>query len=356
MIKGLTHNQDGVLNMVEKYRGTISAGYAPGEGPNKQRHPVAAGFFRMLKEVTETKRIGGEEKTVIIKSWVLNNDIQTKLEQTLKNKMPRRIELVSFYKTADEMWESCLAMFSSSEGLMCKSHGTGTNARQLTFTPDGDRLWIDREFDGVKGCTYEKCPDYISKKCKPLGMLKCFPTIDLTPNPYRFESRSLNTVMGIESSLAKLWNLLNVAHAIKQKEANKPLKFDGFFGAKLYLVHKKTKSGGREVFISDLLPTESFIAEVMEPIKRGLEMKSKQAKLTASNETVSLLEMAESSLLESGINDTVDEEAIPLEIEEQKHIAQEFGADANISEHQEATLDDVQKDVAETLLDGSKEN
>lgn len=357
MIKGLTHNDDGVLNMVEKYRGKISAGYAPGEGPNKQKHPVAAGFFRVLKEITETKRIGSSESTVVIKSWVLNEKIQARLEKTLNsNKMPRRIELVSLYKTADEMWESCLAMFSSSEGLMCKSHGVGTNARQLTFTPDGDRLWIDREFDGVKRCPYERCPDYISKKCKPLGLLKCFPTVDLTPNPYRFESRSLNTVIGIESSLAKLWNLLNVAHAIKQKEANKSLKFDGFFGAKLYLIHKKIKSGGRDVFISDLLPTESFIADVMEPIKRGLDMKSKQAKLTASTETVSLLELAESSLMESGINDTVDEEAVPLELEDQKHIATEFGADADKSEPQEVTLADVQKEVAETLLDGSKEN
>ena len=141
------------------------------------------------------------------------------------------------------MWESCLAMFSSSDGLQCKSNGKGTNAKLLTFTPDGDREWIDRDFDGIKGCLYEKCPDSMSKKCKPLGMMKCFPTVDLTPNAYRFETRSINTIMGMESSFMKLWNLLNVAHAIKEKEAGKGLKFDGFFGAKMYLIHKKIKSG-----------------------------------------------------------------------------------------------------------------
>jgi len=351
LIKGLTHDDSGALNMIEKYRGKISTGYAPGEGPNKKNHPVAAGFFRILKEITETKRVGNSDAQVVIKSWKLNDSIQKKLETTLKSKMPRRIELVSFYQTIDEMWESCLAMFSSSEGLMCKSHGEGTNARQLTFTPDGDREWVDRIFNGKKGCPYKQCPDYISKKCKPLGMLKCFPIIDLTPNPYRFETRSLNTIMGIESSLTKLWNLLNVAHAIKQKEANSLLKFDGFFGAKMYLIHKKIKSGGRDVFISELLPTQSFIDEVMEPIKRGLDMKSKQAKIAASNESMSLLEMAETALLESGINDGTDEESVPLSIEDQQHIAKEFGADADIhGPQEEASLDDVKKEVAETLL------
>jgi len=353
LIKGLTHDNNGVLNMVEKFRGKISAGYAPGEGPNKKNHPVAAGYFRILKEVTETKRIGGSEKPVMIKRWVLNEPIQKKLEKSLGSDMPRRIELVSFYKTPQEMWDSCLAMFSSTDGLQCKSHGEGTNARYLTFDADGNRKWVDREFDGVKGCPYEMCPDYIAKKCKPLGMMKCFPSIDLTPNPYRFETRSLNTIIGIESAFTKYWNLLNVAHAIKVREAggSKDIKFDGFFGAKLYLVHRKTKSGGREVFVSDLLPTESFINEIMEPIKRGLDMKSRQSKLTGGDEkALSLLEMAESSLLEgTTVNDNVNEEDIPLAIEDQKDIAVNFNSD-NDTESQ-GQPDDVHQKAAEMLLD-----
>lgn len=356
MIKGLTHNQDGVLNMVEKFRGKISAGYAPGEGPNKKNYPIAAGFFRMLKEITETTRTGATETQVVIKRWILNEPIQKKLEKTLNNKMPRRIELVSFYKTPEEMWDSCLAMFSTSEGLMCKSHGQGTNARQLTFSPDGDRLWIDRLFDGQKGCTHEKCPDFISKKCKPLGMLKCFPVVDLAPNPYRFETRSINTIIGIESSLAKYWNLLNVAHAIKEREAGKSLKFDGFFGIKIYLVHKKMKSGGRDIFISELLSTKSFEDEIMEPIKRGLAMKSEQAKIKGSNESLSLLEMAGNALLETTVNDDTYEESMPLVIEDQKDIAVNFGADADKSDSKETTLDDIKKEVAETLLDSGQKD
>lgn len=354
LIKGLTHNQDGILNMVEKYRGKISAGYAPNEGPNNKNYPVAAGFFRMLKEITTTDRVGASQTTVVNRSWVLNEAVQKKLEKTLSNKTPRRIELVSLYKTPAEMWDSCLAMFSTSEGLMCKSHGKGTNARQLTFTPDGDRLWVDRNFDGQKGCMHEECPDFISKKCKPLGMLKCFPAIDLAPNPYRFETRSLNTIIGIESSLAKYWNLLNVAHAVKEREAEKSLKFDGFFGVKMYLIHKKTKSGGRDVFISELLSTESFENEVMEPIKRGLAMKSEQAKIKGSKESLSLLEIAENALLETTVNENTDEESVLLAIEDQKEIATHFGADADKSDSQEATLDDIKQEVAETLLDDNE--
>ena len=349
MIKGLTHNQDGVLNMVEKYRGKISAGYAPNEGPNKKNYPVAAGFFRILKEITTTDRVGASQTVVVNRSWTLNETVQKALEKTISSTTPRRIELVSFHKTPEEMWDSCLALFSTSEGLMCKSHGKDTNARQLTFTPDGDRLWIDRYFDGQKGCAHEECPDFKSKKCKPLGMLKCFPVIDLAPNPYRFETRSINTIIGIESSLVKYWNLLNVAHAIKEKEAGKSLKFDGFFGVKMYLVHKKIKSGGRDVFISELRSTKTFEDEIMEPIKRGLAMKSKQAKITGSDESLSLLEMAESALLETTIND----DSVPLGIEDQKDIANNFDADADKPD-QEATLDDVKQDVAEMLLDNNE--
>jgi len=356
LIKGLTHDEKGVLNAVEKYRGKISTGYAPNEGPNKRDYPIAAGFFRMLKEVTTTERVGNSETPVTIKSWILNEEIQTALEKTLDNKIPRRIELVSFYKTPQEMWESCLAMFSSTDGLLCKSHGLNQNARQLTFSPDGDRIWIDRLFDGKKGCLYHDCPDFKTKKCKPMGSMKCFPVIDLTPNPYRLETRSINTIMGIESSFAKLWNLLNVAHAIKEQEVKKTLKFDGFFGAKLYLVHKKIKSGGRDVFITDLLPTPSFIDEVMEPVKRGLNMKQKQAKVEATPENLSLLELAESSLLGTTVNNDTAEEPVPLELEDQQHVAKEFGADAAKEESQEMSKE-TQNEVAETLLNNNdKEN
>lgn len=351
MIKGLTHDEEsGLSKMVVKYHGKISTGWAPQEGPNKKNAPAAAGFFRILKEITRTERVGSTAKTVAVKDWVLNETIQKALEKATKDERPRRIEIVSLYKTPQEMWESHLAMYSSSEGLLCKSHGKGENAKYLTFDPDGGRKWIDREFDGVKGCTYKECPDFISKKCKATGLLKCFPVINLTTNPYRFETRSINTILGIESGLEQLWNLLCVAHAVKEREAGKTLKFDGFFGAKLYMIHKKFKSGGNDIFITELVSTPDFISQVMEPIKRGLKFKAKQATLIGADGAASLLlEEAGQKLLESTPE---GDDAVPLEIEDQKSIAKNFVADADSPETTENVSDaDVAQEASATLLD-----
>jgi hypothetical protein len=156
LIKGLTHDEEsGLSQMVVKYHGKISTGWAPQEGPNKKNAPAAAGFFRILKEVTKTERVGNTPETVAVKYWVLNEPIQKSLEKTVKDQRPRRVEIISLYKTPQEMWDSHLAMYSSSEGLLCKSHGKGENAKYLTFDPDGGRQWIDREFEGKKGFIYK---------------------------------------------------------------------------------------------------------------------------------------------------------------------------------------------------------
>ncbi len=354
MIKGLTHDEYGELNKIVKYRGKISAGFAPGEGPNKKNYPVACGFFRFLKEVVTVKRLGASQKTANIKEWILNEPVQQALEksQTNPNKMPRRIEIVSLYKTIMEMWESSLAMYSGNEGLMCKSHGQGTNAKYLTFGPDGERIWINREFDGKEGCIYKDCPDFRDGKCKPIGLMKCFPVVDMAPNPYRFETRSINTIMGIESSLHDMWTLLQAAHAVKQMEAKKPLPFDGFFGAKLQMVHRKTKSGGREIYITDIMPTEEFTELVMEPIRRGLITRRKQAKMVGSEGSMSMLENAGQRLIESSQKDDV-EIGVPMDLDDQKEIAVNFGANADKGDIPSITSpDDFKEEKEEEKVSG----
>jgi len=327
MIKGLTHNVDGSLNHATRYRGKISTGYGPGEPPNTTNHPVAAGFFRMLKEVTETQQIGASKKEVAIKKWITNSVAQSSLEaQNKKSKTPRILEFVSLFHSPKDFWESSLAMFSSTEGLLCRSEGEGTPARYLTFDGNNERVWVDREFDGVSGCLYRNCPDFASGKCKPLGLMKVFPTCDLSTMPYRFETRSINTIIGMESALQDLWTLLNAAHAIRQMEANKQLPFDGFFGAKLLLVHRKIKSGGREVFVTDLFPSADFNEMVMQPIKRGLDEKKNKALLEGAAGSVSLLEQAANNMIAGPIESA--ESSIPLDASEERDIAVNFGADA----------------------------
>ena len=161
--------------------------------------------------------------------------------------------------------------------------------------------------------------------------MKIFPTVDLSTMPYRFETRSINTVIGIESSLNDLWTLLNAAHAIKQMEAGSTLPFDGFFGAKLFLIHRKIKSGGREVFITDLFPTPDFNIMVMEPIKRGLEQKKNRALLAGAAGSMSLLNQAATNLIAAPTIDSTNIDDLPsvLDMADQQAIATDFSADAD---------------------------
>jgi len=324
MIRGMTHDEDGLLNHVTRYRGKISTGYAPMEPPNTNNHPVPCGFFRVLREVTENQKIGASKKEVVIKKWILNQPVQRALETQNKNgETPRILEFVCLHHSPEDIWESSMSMFSSTEGLLCRSHGIGTPASYLTFGADHERIWVDRQFDGVPGCAFKRCPDNASGKCKPIGLMKIFPLVDLSTMPYRFETRSINTIIGIESSIKDLWTLLKAAHTIRQMEAKKDLPFDGFFGSKLFLVHRKIKSGGRDVFVTDLYPSPDFSTMVMEPIKRGLEEKKSRAMLSGVEGTMSILEQAASRLLSSP-----EEDPIPLDESEQRDIAVNFGPDA----------------------------
>ena len=368
MIVGMTHNEDGVVNGITKYKGKISTGYGPNETPNTRNSPVACGFYRMLKEIVRNQRLGTSQEIVSIKDWVINEQVQKDLEKMNNNSpQPKRLEIYSLVKKSDEMWESYLAKYSSTEGLLCKSHGKGTVAKQLLQGPNNERQWNIRFPD--TGCLFEDCPDFKSGKCKQMGMMKCYPVIDLNPNPYRFETRSINTIIGFESSFANLETLLKAAHMVKQIEAGQQLPFDGLFGAKMFLVHRKIKSGGRDVFISDLVPTPEFTESIMEPIKRGLVMRSKQSRMIGSAGTMSLLGEASDKMLEASrmalIEDATDN-AIPISLDEEKDIAIQFHADAGdldtteITEQKQSNsteLNDIiiKKDATEKLLnDGPK--
>jgi len=324
LIKGLTHNEEGDLNKVTIYKGKISTGYAPNEPPNSNNYPMACGFFRMLRETVKTERVGPKKIETITKKWVLNEVAQKALEKDLPkpNNTPRRIKIISLFKTPQEMWESSLSMYSNTDGLLCKSQGAGTVAKNLKFGSNGEREWVDRD------CLYHGCPDFKGGKCKPMGMLKCFPAVDMATNPYRFETRSINTIIGIESALQDLWNLLRAAHSVKEMEAGKQLSFDGFFGMEMYLIHRKKKSGGRDVFVTELKPTEKFNDLVMEPIKRGLANNASKSQMIGGEGHVSMLESAGQKLLESN-TETDPDGPVPLDDSDQQDIAVNFGADAD---------------------------
>ena len=297
MIKGLTHDESGVANQVVKYKGKISAGYNVGEGPNKENHPVASGFYRVMSEVTINERVGASQKVIPIKKWVLNTALQTKLEEINSNSTtPRLLSLVCLNNTVEDMWESSCCMFNSS-GLACKSHGEGTPAKMLKKLPGDKREWEFRSFNGKPGCAYKECPDYKSGDCTECGTLKVYPTFDMAPNPYRFDTKSLNTILNIESALDRLWNLIKMAHAARVREAGKDLPFDGFFGARLVMKLDKIKSGGRDVWVTSLFPAADYVAELMDPIKRWMEARRNVAALPGAAGSMSLLDLAASKMI-----------------------------------------------------------
>lgn len=335
MIEGLTHH-DGVINQSKKYKGKISTGYAPNESSNKTNHPIAAGHFRILKEIVINDRIGG--KDVTRKEWKLNAELQTKLEESCNSKTPRKIDFISLFADPSQLWESSLAMYSSTDGLLCRGHGNGTKAKQLKVDA-GKREWCDRD------CKYKECPDFIVKSCKEIGLMSIFPLLDISTNPYRFETRSLYTIAGIEASLDKLWNLAKAAHIVKRFESKKDIPFEGLFGLQFSLIHKKTKGGGRDIFITDIIPTPETAAAIMQPIQRGIHL-NQTAALTAGTESFSLLnaDIEDIPMIEG----PEEGPAAAMDSEDEKAIASQFGADAAKTEPDDAASMDS---AAEALLD-----
>lgn len=277
-IIGLTHDENNIQNANVKYRGKISVGYAAGEGPNNTNFPAAAGFFRMLTEKTVQKRVG--VKMLPVKEWVLNNPVQKALQDMYKQgEAPRMLEVVSLSYAPEDIWESYMAMYNG-DGLACKGHGQGTIAKYVDFDEKGDRVWKTRT------CTYNECPYKIDGKCKAHGTLTAYPTVDFTPpNPYRLETNSINTIMNIESSLTQIYNMLKLSHVIKEKTAGHKIKFDGLFGIKFILVHKKQKSGGKDVFVTEINLSKESRAGSSEIIHQALVLEGAQMLLSSTSLT-----------------------------------------------------------------------
>lgn len=325
MIVGLTNDAETkTLIRTTRFKGKISAGYAPNEPPNNTNSPKPSGFYRILKQVQITKREGG--KTFQIQQWVLNDDIQKKLiAENAGNENPRRVSGMFLYKTPEENWESYLGKYSSTEGLLCKSYGAGTVPTEVVYNEKGERIRRPRLFSGKAECPYEQCPDYQKGVCKECGLLKVFPFVDLQPMPYQFTTRSINSIMAINTAIHEIYSLIEAAHGFFEKETGKKLKFKGLEGVKYCLVHRKIKSGGREVFITQLEPASDIGNTVMSVIRRGIES-SQQGMLTGTVGMVDLLEKPEKE--DDGEVPSIEAPSEALTEGEEKGIATEFKADA----------------------------
>ena len=175
--------------------------------------------------------------------------------------------------------------------------------------------------NGQTGCIYKNCPDWVEGHCKETAVLKCYPDVAFTPpNPYRLDTRSINSVSRMSSNILEIWDMLKVAHTIKERSLNKELEFNGFFGVELYLVHKKIRSGGRDVYITEIHPTKELRNMITEPISKGLSLFQGSNPLSLNNAGKSLLENKQSDVKAIDMSDIDDD------VKDGVNIANEFAA------------------------------
>lgn len=343
MIKGLTHDTEtGVINSMVKYKGKISTGWQPNEGPNKKNAPIASGFFRFMKQVVKTVKVNNIPTP--IQAWVINETVQEKLkEANAASDTPRRIECMCMDRTPEEMWTSYLGKFSGSQGLICKSNGKGTIPTELYIEAD-ERKRRPRTFNGEAVCPYKDCPDYKRKECKEIGILKVYPLVDLSINPYQLTTRSMNSIISIECALNTMYNASMTAWKLKCAQlGDNSIKFDGLLGVKFVLVHRKIKSGGRDVFITQIEHSNDFSNYVMSTIKKGIESKQQ---MLLDGKRGEIIEPA--LLMDSSNNDNEEETGIIdqpslISEEDEKSIATDFVADADKSKPADAGLSEAAK-------------
>lgn len=250
-INGFTHEDGKMVQPRLQFKGKISTGFAPGEGANNTKYPQACGYFRILKTATIRKTVPGSGDIRDFTKWVLNEPVQAELEKITKSNKPTMLPCISMVYEPKQMWDSYLAWYNGNNDLVCKGYGKDTVASFLT-EKDGKRVRVDRQ------CKYKQCPDYIEGKCAERGDMVVWPKVDFNPlQPYKLTTGSLGTISFIESMLNKIYAQLRVVHAVKCGGMKNPPPFKGLFGMKFILKHEKTKSGGRDVYITKVVLPES---------------------------------------------------------------------------------------------------
>jgi hypothetical protein len=352
MIKGLTHDvESGVINRVIRFRGKISAGYAPNEPPNKNSYPMPCGFFRFLKKVLKPIVLNGV--TTHVQEWTLDQEMQSLLTKANKGSTnPRRIEAVCMFPTPEEMWDSYMGKYSATAGLLCKSNGKDSVAMQIVQKGDS-RVWEPRLFNGKPGCPYDQCPDFKAKACKCVGILHVYPTIHDALNPYQYTTRSVNSVLNIESALNTMYNIQRSVYQSVNGKIDE--YFTGLAGLTYTLVHSKIKSGGRDVFVTQIEFSEQFSNFAMRLLRenaqkqQALIMSSKYTfpRLGDSNNNIDLIENTKPELAEISEESDSGLETITEGGTSEQEVAVEFNADADkIAEVK--TLDAAAKDLLDS--------
>lgn len=309
MIKGITHDIDGLSLGNVTWRGKISTGYAPGEAPGgNNRGPQQAGFFRVMREeVTKVDIPGTDGESTMKSSWKLNAAMQKLFQDMVKADKPTLLQFTCMYRTPEELWDSFVGMYSKG-GLICRSNGENSVAEQATVDMDGKKSWAPRVSKTANGtttnCQLKNCPDFIAGKCMLHGRLRVFPQFDLSINPYRFDTQSEQSIVQIESMLNQVWFMLGRSHALRCQEAGVQIADNGLLGTQWFLqMTASTNSRGSTNYIVKILPSKALQSYIMEPIKKSLtEMSASYLK----GETVGFLESTAAQPLAIASPESVD--------------------------------------------------
>ena len=114
-----------------------------------------------------------------------------------------------------------------------------------------------------------------------------------------------------------------LAHNLYCQQSGSKTEFEGLRGNRFTLVHRKVKSGGRDVFITQIEYSDKFSNFIMSTLQRGIEAKQD---LMLSGEIIEPANLLEAPSEEN-------EDTLMLTFDEQKSVAVEFVADADKSDN-----------------------
>lgn len=244
MIYGLTHDKNtGQAKDTTQYFGKISTGYAAGEGPNKTNHPVGCGFYRILvQKQIRVPQSGG--KSIVVEKWAENPDVHNKV-----GKEPMALKFVCVGKHPSEIWQSRMAYWANGR-IKCAGNG-----KTAVFYEDmGDGTVISKDIT----CPYHECPHFKEERCKAEGRLKVGLVDDYhLTSMYRLDTKSINSILSIESSLMSIYETLERLHIMTRAPMSKFYE-KGMQGMILRMSLKPKKSGKHNVFITYIeIPPET---------------------------------------------------------------------------------------------------
>ena len=280
MIYGMTHDDNGKLKKTTSFYGKISTGLPPMSMGNQNNYPVALGHYVVM--IKKSKTIAGE----LVERWFKNQEVHKIIGDE-----PKELEFFAMGKCVDDIWRSSLQSYTAS-GLFCQGNG---KAASRLFIENDKRVW-----KGIE-CSGRKCEVFAGGNCSAMGRLIVNLVHDPhVTTPYRYDTKSINSINSIESGLYDAERASWVAWNLSGGKINGP--FMGFLGMKFKISLKRKKSGGRQIWYSIVGLSEAEDDRVLQLMVRGAQNQQLLMMEKSKNRENPLLITAEDVEVEDGTN------------------------------------------------------